>query len=122
MKLKKMEIFKNDNIDVTHDNAPYTVTSNFDVLNTKIRVSKATSLKCVLFSSKYMYQFVCLFLFVRVSLLLSIILVFRFLLIRSKGRINERTNEQTDERTDRQLFLILILIASPEGSITIIKV
>ena len=91
--IKKWES-KSYHRDVTHDNASYMVTSNFDVLSTKIRVSKATSLKSVLFSSRYLYQFVCLFLFVcaRVSLLL----VFRFLLIRSKGRINERTSEPTD--------------------------
>jgi hypothetical protein len=41
-------------LDVTHDNTSYTVTSNFDVLiSTKIRVSKATSLKYILFSSRY---------------------------------------------------------------------
>jgi hypothetical protein len=55
--------------DVTHDNASYMVTSDFDVLARKIiRVSKTISLRCVLFSSRYIYQFDCLSPFVYVSL------------------------------------------------------
>jgi hypothetical protein len=68
-----------------------------------MRVSKAMSPEYVLFSSRYIYQFVCLSLYMCVSLLLSIILVFRLLSMRSKGRTNARMNE----RTDGQLFPIL---------------
>jgi hypothetical protein len=80
--------------DFTDDNASYTVTSKCWRFRTKIRVSKATSPECVLFSSRYIYQFVCLSLYMCVSLLLSIILVLRFLSIRSKGR-TKRKNRQT---------------------------
>ena len=80
--------------DFTDDNASYTVTSKCRRFRTKIRVSKATSPECVLFSSRYIYQFVCLSLYMCVSLLLSIILVLRFLSIQSKGR-TKRKNRQT---------------------------
>ena len=71
---------------------------NFRCFSMTIRVSNATSLKCVLFSSICIYQCGCLSLFVCVcvSLLLSIILVFRVLLTRSKGHTNEGTKEPTD--------------------------
>jgi hypothetical protein len=51
----------------------------------EIRVSKSMLPECVLFSSRYNNQFVCLSLFVCVSLLLSIILVSRFLSIRDSS-------------------------------------
>ena len=69
--------------DVTHDNASYTVTSNFDVLGRKFGYKKQGRLNAF-----YSVQ--------DIFMVLSIILVFRFLSIRSKGRINEQTNEPTD--------------------------
>jgi len=86
-------------IDVTNDNASYTVTSNFDVLGRKFGYQKQCRLNAF-YSVQDIFIDLSVCLYICVSLLLSIILVFRFLSIRSKGRTNERMNERTNEPTD----------------------
>jgi hypothetical protein len=88
--------------DVTHDNCILYGNVRFRRFRTKILVSKSMSPECVLFSSRYIYQFV-LPVFICVCVRVAIY-YFGFPVFIDAI---EGTNKRTNERTDGQLFLIL---------------
>jgi hypothetical protein len=90
--------------DVTHDNASYTVTSDFDVLGRKFGYQKQRCLNA--FYQFKIYLSFCLPVSIYVCVPVAIYYFGFPVFIDTIEGTNKRTNERTDKRINGQLFLI----------------